>query len=292
LFGEAGIPAIPFKGPAIAWPLYETPGLRFISDLDLLVAPRDAQRAIELLESNGYRRFYSGIPLRFFSDAGQMLMKRVEGAPDVDLHWRLAAAHFNPLDIEGIRARLKPIDIAGARMPTLCPEDLLAYLCVHGAKGGWSLAMVCDLDRLIGSCELDWDALLSRSARQRMARIVLLGLSLTQDLLGAKLPPEVSNRARADKRVAALAASVRERIHEGLPSGSQERGFLQFRLLQGARNRFRFFWYLLQPTDEDWANLHIPESLFFLYYLIKPALLAWQWRLRPAFGLNRSAGAA
>src|ERR1039458_1779018 len=78
-----------------------------------------------------------------------------------------------------IRARRVFTDVAGRQTPAFCPEDLLAYLCVNGAKNGWnSLAGICDLDRLIDVCRLDWGAILSRAARRRMSRIVPLGACL------------------------------------------------------------------------------------------------------------------
>jgi len=287
LLGLAGIQAIPFKGPTLAWPLYETPGLRFLSDLDLLIPQHDISRTLDLLTSNGYRRF-GPRGLRFFLDGGQLLLSRVGGGCAVDLHWRIVAAHFNPLNAAEIRARLAPIDVAGRRTPAFCPEDLLAYLCVHGAIHGWdSLAGVCDLDRLIDVCPLDWDAILSRATRQRMSRIVSLGLCLAQDLLGSKLPPEVSSRIHADARVVALATPIRTRLQNGRAGSPRDRMILRFRLMEGVRRKFRFLWYLLQPTDDDWEFLHLPESMFPVYYLTRPVRLAWRWCVRPIFELNR-----
>jgi hypothetical protein len=291
LFDLAGIQAIPFKGPALAWPLYESPGLRFISDLDLLVPRRDASRAIDLLTSSGYRRSGpTSIGLRFSADGGQLVLNRADGGFAVDLHWRIAAAHCNPLDAAEIRGRLAPIDIAGRRTPAFCPEDLVAFLCVHGAKHGWdSLAAVCDLDRLIDVCTLDWNAILSRAARQRMSRMVSLGLSLAQDVLGSNLPPEVASRIRADARAVALAASIRARIQDGREWSSRDVLILRFRVMEGVWRKFRFLWYLLQPTAAEWEALRLPKSMFPVYYVARPVRLAWKWCVRPIFNLNRGA---
>lgn len=284
LFELAGIQAIPFKGPALTWTLYETPGLRFMSDLDLLVPQRDISRTYHLLTSNGYRRCGPRVGARFYMDGGQVILSRANGRIDVDLHWRLVAAHFNPLDVAEIRARLAPIDIAGRLTPAFCPEDLVAYLCVHGAMHGWdSLLSVCDLDRLIGVPRLDWDAILSRAARQRMSRIVSLGLCLAQDLLGSKLPPEVLSRIRADARVVALAVSIRARLQDGRAVSPLTRAVLKFRLIESSWRKFQFLWFLLQPTDEDWEAFHIPESMFPIYYLTRPFHLVWKWWLRRCF---------
>jgi hypothetical protein len=278
LFGSAGIQAIPFKGPAIAWPLYETPGLRFISDLDLLIPQGDVGRAIDLLTSSGYQRYGPNIGLRFFLDSGQLILRRADGGFAVDLHWRLTAAHFNPLEAAEIRARLTPTDIAGRVTPAFCPEDLLAYLCVHGAIHGWEpLIRVCDLDRLIDGRPLDWDAILSNAARRRMTRMVALGLCFAEDLLASNLPPEVSRHIHTDTRVAELAALTRARIQEGREWRSRDQTILTFGLTEGLRGRFRFLWYRLQPTAADWEVLRIPEFMFPVYYLGRPLRLAWEF---------------
>jgi hypothetical protein len=229
--------------------------------------------------------------LRFFSDVGVLGPRSADGRFAVGLHWRLSAAHFDPLDAAGIRARLVFIDVAGRQMPAFCPEDLLAYLCVHGAKHGWDpLAKLCDLDRLIDVCRLDWDAILTRAARQRMSLIVSLGLCLAQDLLGSNLPPEVSSRIHANARAVALAASIRARLQDGRAWSLRDLLILRFRLMEGAWRKIRFFWYILQPTPADWELLHIPESIFPVYYLTKPVRLAWKWCVRPIFKPSRHAG--
>lgn len=288
LFQQSGVPAVAFKGQTLAWPLYPEPGLRCTSDLDLLVAEGDVDRSIDLLKSNGYRRFSSIASLRFYSDIGQVLLRRTAGCPDVDLHWRLTPAHFSPLDAADIRSRLAPVDIAGHLTPTFCPEDLLVYLCLNGAKAGWdSLAGVCDLDRLIDVCPLDWDAILSRAERQRLLRVVSLGLCLAQDLLGSKLPPEISSLVHADTRVVAHAASIRARLQDGRAWRSPDLVFLLFWLMEGAGRKVRLVWYLLQPDSVDWESLRIPEYLFPVYYFARPVRLAWKWCIRPIFSRTR-----
>lgn len=247
LFDSAGIQAIPFKGPVLAWSLYETPGLRFVSDLDLLVPQRDISLAIDLLTSTGYRPFGPSIALRFLLDCGQSIFRRPDGGFAVDLHWRLVAAHFSSLDEAEIRGRLAPVDIAGRRTTTFCPEDLFAFLCAHGAIHGWdSLLNVCDLARLVDACPLDWDAVLSRAARRCMSRFVSLGLCLTQDLLGSSLPPEIARHIRADPRVVALAASTCKRLRDGGEGGAQEQFRFKLQLLEGSGRKLRFLWYGLR----------------------------------------------
>jgi hypothetical protein len=261
-----------------------------MSDLDLLVPQHDVSRAIDLLMSNGYQRFGPSIGLRFFSDSGEVKIESADRVFAVDLHWRLVSAHFNPLDAAEFRSRLVPIDVAGRLTPSFCLEDLLAYLCVNGAKDGWRpLAKLCDLDRLIDVRRLDWDAILSRAVRQRMSRIVSLGLCLAQDLLGSNLPPEVSSRIHADTRAVALAASIRTRLQDGRSLNSRTLLILRLCLMEGVWRKFRLLWYLLQPTRVEWELLHLPESLFPVYYLLRSVRFVWNWCLHPIFSRNHPA---
>ena len=71
LFRQAGILAVPFKGPTLAWSLYEAPGLRYMSDLDVIVPEACADRALDLLLRSGYRQRHSNAGRRFFDREGE-----------------------------------------------------------------------------------------------------------------------------------------------------------------------------------------------------------------------------
>lgn len=63
LFEEHKIPAIPYKGPAIASSVYGDLALRQFSDLDILIKRQDVLKAGDILVSFGYRP-QSEIPMR------------------------------------------------------------------------------------------------------------------------------------------------------------------------------------------------------------------------------------
>lgn len=54
LFEEQNIPAIPYKGPALALSIYGDTALRQFSDLDLLIQRKDVVRASDVLRTHGY----------------------------------------------------------------------------------------------------------------------------------------------------------------------------------------------------------------------------------------------
>src|SRR5579872_64122 len=54
LFKEQGIPAVPYKGPALAQRLYGDLSLREFGDLDVMILERDVPRAQDLIRRLGY----------------------------------------------------------------------------------------------------------------------------------------------------------------------------------------------------------------------------------------------
>jgi len=76
-----GIPVMPVKGALLQHWLYDDPSERPLSDVDLLVEPGDFNRAVERLESEGYRRAAG-------SGVGAIVMQTPLGLA-LDLHPRL-----------------------------------------------------------------------------------------------------------------------------------------------------------------------------------------------------------
>jgi hypothetical protein len=275
LFEGAGIQVVPFKGPAVAWSLYETPALREMSDLDLLVRPADAPRAADLLVANGCRPVY-GIDRRFFRSGRELLLTSPTGVA-IDLHWAMAPAPFcHGLDMDGIWTRLSSVQVAGRAVPTLGNEDLLVFLCIHGAKHAWcSLHWLSDLARLIDRAEMDWDVLTAQVCARRTSRVVFAGLLLAVDLLGAGVPAGMVERLRAHSAAAALAERVRQWLLADSPAPATTRELTQFQLglLERPGDKFRLCWGLLEPAAADRQCLPLPAPLFPLYYAFRPLRL-------------------
>src|SRR5205807_1728560 len=184
--------------------------LREFGDLDILVRRADVERAKRLLLSRGY---WPELSVAASHEAALLTsgyhypLRRDDGLA-VELHWNLAPREFPyPLDAEEVWTRLRPVQLGGGTVYTLGAEDLLLFLCAHGAKHcWWRRQWVADVAELIGrEGGLDWDMIV-RCARARGAdRMLLLGLWLAHQLLDARTPESLLARARADPTVRALA---------------------------------------------------------------------------------------
>lgn len=284
LLGRAGIPAIPFKGPVLAAALYGNPALREFVDLDILIHRKDVPKALRVLASSGYRPTEEDEGMRFREWNRQCPLSR-DGAGLLDLHWGLAQANFpKESSLSGVWDRLEPAVIDGRQVPTISAEDLCVFLCVHAAKHQWaSLKWVCDLAELVRSRpDMQWQRVLERARAAGSERMVLLGLALARNVLGAEIsggpvPFEV------DSGVRSLARNIHARLLSGVDpeGGAVEKMFFQFKISDSMLDKLRYLLLgVTVPTDADQQSLPLPPLLYPLYCLLRPLRLAAKYSRR------------
>jgi Uncharacterised nucleotidyltransferase len=266
-----GVRAIPFKGPVIAWCLYESPGLREMIDLDLLVAQADIGAARKALIGLGYEPSSEPEELKFYP-ISEMHFSRVNGM-QIDLHWRLAPPPFASwFDSGAVRARAVTVEIARREVTTISPRDLLRFLCMHAAKHGWiSLRDVSDIARLMRS-DVDYAAGLADAEAYGGMRAFLLGLALARDLAGAELPAIVSDRVDSESGLAALMAAAKENLVHSPELGISGMLRWHWRLLNRPMDRVRLLWGFFLPNslDREW----MPGLPYAAYFAVKGLRLA------------------
>lgn len=249
LLAAGEVAAVPFKGPVLAAAVYRNPALRMSSDLDILVGRGEIGRAAELLAGQGYREtrkhgalFEAGA--RPFRHARELAS--ADGRRTVDLHWKLSQSYFAfGLGLAQLGGRLGTTTVAGTQIATLSAEDALIFLCVHGARHSWTcLAWICDIGELLHTqTRLRWAEVLRLADALHCRRMLLLGLRLARDLLGAPLPPEIARAVAADQPAGELAALATAWLFgEDAPSELE-----QARFYLRARERW---WDRLQYTPE------------------------------------------
>jgi hypothetical protein len=216
-----GITAIPYKGPVLTTSVYGSLALRQFKDLDILVRERDAARAKDLLLSQGYRlqhrtsATYEALFRRFRQTYDLM---REDDQVLVELHWNIISwPVFFPATSMSLWEHRERVSLADRPVWTLAPEDVLALLCVHGAKHHWErLAMICDVAELVRTYpELNWQRVLEQTSRLGGVRMLYLGLFLAHDLLGATVPEDIRRQMHADPVVRSLADRVRGWLFAG-----------------------------------------------------------------------------
>jgi Uncharacterised nucleotidyltransferase len=128
LLEEAGIPAMPLKGPSLASALYGDPGMRTSDDADLLVRAGDLSAAIEVIRGLGYREPESVPP----HPLHQAMVHADGRAPQIELHWRI---HWYESRFSDALLERATTDDQGLLRPR--PTDELAMLLLFFARDGF-----------------------------------------------------------------------------------------------------------------------------------------------------------
>lgn len=281
LFESEGIGVLAYKGPALAIAGYGDLSLRRFVDLDVIVRERDVARASKLLRGLGYAT--QGLTPEQESALARtqhnIAYTRDGGRLTIELHRDVASKDYAAVTLdEGAWSRAVRVPLLGGTVATLSVEDLLLALCVHGTKHLWErLAWVCDVAGLVNShAELDWHAVFERARAAHVERMLLLGLALARTLAAASLPEAVRRDVEDDEAAARLSTEATARMFDGAeyrPASLLRSVGFNLRARSRARERLRYFRFILTPTDGDLTALALPARLSFVYYLLRPLRL-------------------
>jgi hypothetical protein len=242
-----GIPALAFKGPALAAQLYGDAGLRSSSDIDVLVHRRDVRKAAESLLALGYRPELplSGARAAFYLFTHNELTMMSDGWAPLEIQWDLVPWHYGcQLDLSGAFSRTCTVQAGNAVFPTLPLEELLLALTVHGTKHLWEkLLWLCDVAWLVSVAkDLDWDRIVSASSAAGCRRMLFLGLQLGRDLFNVVLPDAINRAIESEKGLEGLVKEVRANLfNEGnKPALLHEKMLFFIRARERRRDRILF----------------------------------------------------
>jgi hypothetical protein len=288
LFEAQDIPAIPYKGPALAAHVYENLSLRQFGDLDILVQRKDVARASERLILQGYNKQYQltvAQEAAFLKIDCEQTFTNDEGQIYIDLHWDFVPRYFSlRLDSQSFWERLELITWGDVTLRSFAPEDLLLVVCINASKNIWErLIWLCDIAGVIRAYpNLKWETVARLASRSGASRMLNLSLLLAHDLLGASIPEWIAKKIAADSEVQSLALKVKQELFADEIREQAGINFLRpAKALERPSDRIKFYLRLgLTPTREDWDFVNLPSSLFFLYYLTRPVRLVKKYILR------------
>jgi Uncharacterised nucleotidyltransferase len=275
-----GIPALPYKGPALAVAAYGSLALRSFDDLDLLVPASRVREAVRLMLEDGYQPVYELTPAQeaaYFRTQCEYIVERDDVR--VELHWEVVPFYFAwPFDLDGLWARAETTVVAGARLPTLCTEDLLLVLCAHGSKHCWDrLEWIASFAEIVSrSARLDWPRVREAADRAGAGRMLAVSLALVLDLMDVEVPPAARDHLDRDPAARSLAREVGQRLRSGEAGMLDRSGEVRFHLRARERLRDRVRYAVRLATTQtlgDWDLVGLPRGVDHLYRVIRPLRL-------------------
>jgi hypothetical protein len=197
----------------------------------------------------------------------------------VDLHWALLSRYLPfQLPAETVWKSALPRSVLGRNILAPATGHELLYLCLHGAKHGWSrLSWIADVAQLLGKVPFEWAPLIEEVRRLDLELAIAHALLLARSLLHAALPPAAAQWAEGVKRAPEAAEWARSRLLAGgdvFPGAVESASFL-FRFANGPLAKARIIeGIFLRPTEAEWKLIRLPPHFYWLYYAVRPARLA------------------
>ena len=210
----ARIPYLVLKGPVLAASVYPDRAARTMTDLDLLIAEEEMGRAMEALETIGYR-----VPAEFAGtemEAGDAppLVHDEPGGLVLELHSMLDSL---PEERAALAATLPAACRAsvghGLMLPTLERGEFFAHVVVHLSKHHrfeGELRSLLDVALLLHAeaATLDWETLDREWQRRGIAEWIALTVTLAHLLLRSPMPALYRARLLSNEALSSEALSI------------------------------------------------------------------------------------
>ena len=274
---QAGIPALSYKGPTLAYLAFGHLGAREFCDLDLLVHPADYGRAVKVLANLGFRHGYPPPTRCQLSQAYEVTMVHEERRLSIDLH-RSFFADSSVFGLSLQRHTPYQVSLLGRSVSTLEPTELLLLLAVHGTKHCWRrLRWIHDLHGLVERQTICWPTLGAKARAEGATRAVSLGLTLASELFGTGLRPDFAPNPATRRLVEESKAYLGARR----PPDLRRQHRYSWHAADTPAQRVRYLiWTLFFPHELDLAFVDLPESCYPLYFLVRPVRLLQERLLR------------
>lgn len=285
MFEQHGIEALPVKGPVLAQDLYGDPTVRMSCDLDILVRPGDAAAARRLLLANGFEdegRYNERFLRRGGGREGEVHLRRRDGEPMVDLHWRLTVGRSaREITADRLLAAARTIRVLDREVRAPGDADQLLLTALHGSRHEWRplelrLAVAVQVARLPDGA---WPELCGTARELGCLRRVLVGVAHACRPFPVAVPAEVLRGLAHDQVAPGYARYLRGAAGGG--GGGRRRPLdhlatLWWRVRSEDRGRDALDHLVrrsLLPGPEDWDAVPLPERLEWLYWPLRPARL-------------------
>ncbi|OQB78944.1 MAG: hypothetical protein BWX87_02453 [Bacteroidetes bacterium ADurb.Bin123] len=281
LLADAGVEAIPFKGPALAVQAYGDLSMRSFCDLDILIHEKDFNRMYLSLEKAGYPPDYP-VNLRteakFITYQKKNLPISYQGT-HLEIHWRITERFLSvPFNMDRFWNNACSVSLNNRNICTLSPEDMVIVLCVHGTKHLWNnIKWLADLVQLISNNpDLQWQEIHVQAEELGVRRILSLGLYLVHEHGGINYPGDSKQRLIHDVNFKNI-VNILETNFFHVQSGKLEVASPVFylKLRERFTDKVHYFIYtftdrIIPPNYLDFKVISLPDSLFPVYVIIRP----------------------
>jgi len=275
-----GISCAPLRGLALAEYLPDTPSVRPVGDLDLLVKQDDCSGVRDALQRLGYTE----VDRRpGFAEAYSYTLEFVKdrhGWITVEPHWTVAYPPFmDSINMNEVWERCRRGTVAGVEAWLLSREDLLINLCWHLHHKGADAPMLWwyELDLLVrrSIVTIDWPRFILTTGPGAHAGL----FADVMATLVREFHSPIPDQAIAElSKSASMLTPHSVRLFTGPLAVDGVESLAQFFAITGLRAKTRYAWALLVPSRE-FMMMHYPPASparLYLQYARRALTCVWE----------------
>ena len=278
---RAEVPALVYKGVALAARTTGDPTARGGGDVDLLVHPDDVEAAHRTLLAADctFHASYSPAPGSELWPVARYVNPELPywwRGVSIDLHWRVdLAPQAFAVPFDALWQRRTEVRLTGHHVPTLDDIDALLVTAVHGTKERWRrLRWVVDVVRQAAAVPEDaWPDVLARARASGSEASLGIALHMAEQLMGAPVAPVSAGPLARQWGEQGWALMLADAVVGSSFSW------------QGGLARARWWWGTVPPGAARWRRvatyvlpaedlvlLPLPRALVPLYLPLRPVL--------------------
>ena len=280
LFENERLSPVCIKGAALSLLLYGSVTKRQYSDIDIYISYDELKRANRILHDLEYKN-YMKIPNQYrdiwYAKNKDISMKNINMGITVELHWRLFDKDF-PIKISHntITNNIITLELSGYELKTFNPELYLLYLSIHGAKHFWNrMGWIQDIDTLIRDTKCDINKSLSLTSDKSAKAMIILALYISKNIFNTPVSDELINYINRKKLI-----RFEKFIYKNWQSKQNQ--FIKccemVMFLETFQQKISYIFYIIfKPTPNEYNWIHLPLSLRYLYYILRPVRLIFKY---------------
>jgi len=188
---EAKIDYMLLKGAALIASYYESPALRPMNDLDILIKREDAHRTFELLNAMGWENPFGRIFQQSFQTTYSYALRKPNQI-ELDLHWNVIYQVAWEGSEQAYWQEGESAQFANHTVSILKPEMQLLHNLAHGLRYNALSAIrwIPDVMLIIEKRkdDFDWNHLLALAQERRLVYTLRYGMVLLAEEFGAEIP--------------------------------------------------------------------------------------------------------
>ena len=281
LFENNGIRFIVLKGVSLAIQLYGDVGIRPTHDVDLLVAAADARTACELIKSSGgYTSVYDTFSRNLTNRQLQTVLKASHHEMFqnekfiVEIHWQLKPYTNRTTDFEKLYCSTTAFRLSDRTLYSIGAHELFDYLALHGAIHGWCrLRWLLDVALLVQQQADELDVSSGAEVNDFSAQALILAGTLLNCFI-IREPAVPFTPTTKQIGLAKAAASYIANYTDGILAHFSREYFKRInytlKIVFDSNYLRNFLRVFFTPNVADFEIISLPDSLFWLYYPLKP----------------------